>query len=242
MAAVADRPREQALVWLLLDSGPRIAEITGSDRYPGLLIQDIDLKTGDIRVLGKGGRERQIHVSAETLQIIRFYIEHERPEPIGDDKLFLNQDGTPMSESRGQRLLADIGKRARLSKRLSPHKLRHSFATLSLKYGGNTEYLRRSLGHRYLSTVQGYTDVADGDLASAHRSCSPIHNLLQRRGKQGAKPSYQEKEPKDNIKLQEETEAQKVGKAFWLGVREGSSGRMGIGIMTVVKPQARPPD
>lgn len=194
MAAVADRPREQALVWLLLDSGPRIAEITGSDRSPGLFIQDIDLKTGDIRVLGKGGRERQIHVSPETLQAIRLYIEHERPDPIGDDRLFLNQNGTSMSDSGGQRLLAAIGNRAGLSKRLSPHKLRHSFATLFLKNGGNTEYLRRFLGHRYLSTVQGYTDVADGDLVNAHRTFSPIHNLLQRRGKQGVKPSYQEKE------------------------------------------------
>lgn len=218
MAAVADRPREQALVWLLLDCGPRIAEITGSNRFPGLFIQDIDLKTGDIRVRGKGGRERQTHVSPETLEAIRFYIEHERPA-IADDKLFLNQDGTPMSESRAQRLLAAIGKRAGLSKRLSPHKLRHSFAALFLKYGGNTEYLRRFLGHRYLSTVQGYTDVSDGDLVSAHRTFSPVHNLLQHKGKQGVKPSYQEKELKEYIKLQamlfaHSTEPKKVFKAF----------------------------
>jgi hypothetical protein len=89
-----------------------------------------------------------------------------------------------MIGGRVQKILEGIGKKAGLRQRLSPHKLRHTHAVLSLKYGSNVEYQRRELGHRDISTTQGYLAVCDDDLATAHKSFSPITNLLSQ-GKKG---------------------------------------------------------
>ena len=179
--AAAGSLRSQALVWLLLDSGARLGEVTGGDRYPGICLDDIDFQTGAIRVRGKFQLERQVHISPATIEAIRKYLDHERPEALGPDRLFLNDDGTPLTSGRAQKVLQAIGNKAGLKQRLSAHKLRHTHAVLSLKYGSNVEYQRRELGHRHISTTQGYLAICDDDLARAHRSFSPVTNLLSQR-------------------------------------------------------------
>jgi site-specific recombinase XerD len=182
--AAAGSLRSQALIWLLLDSGARLSEVTGSDRYPGIHLDNIDFQTGAIRVCGKFQLERQVHISPATVEAIQQYCKHERPQPVGADHLFLNEDGSTMIGGRVQKILEGIGKKAGLRQRLSAHKLRHTHAVLSLKYGSNVEYQRRELGHRQISTTQGYLSVCDDDLATAHKSFSPITNLLSQ-GKKG---------------------------------------------------------
>ena len=177
--AVAESHRDWALICILLDSGPRLCEVTGDDRHPGIYMENIDFETGTIQVRGKFGVERPAHISPETIQFIRQYCQRERPKAVGADKLFLNEDGTPMTAGRVQKVLERIGKKAGLKKRLSPHKLRHTKAVLSIKYGSNIEYQRRELGHKRISTTQGYLDVRDDDVAKAHRSYSPVTNLLK---------------------------------------------------------------
>jgi integrase/recombinase XerD len=179
--AAASNLRSQALVWLLLDSGARLGEVTGGDRYPGICLDDIDFQTGAIRVRGKFQLERQVHISRATVEAIQQYLDHERPEPVGPDRLFLNGDGSALTAGRAQKTLEAIGKKAGLKQRVSAHKLRHTHAVLSLKYGSNVEYQRRELGHRHISTTQGYLAICDDDLARAHQSFSPVTNLLSQR-------------------------------------------------------------
>ena len=177
--AAADSLRARALVWLLLDSGARLGEVTGGDRYPGICLEDIDFRTGAIKVRGKFQLERQVHISPATIEVARHYLEHERPEPAGPDNLFLSENGWPLIAPRAQKVLESIGKKAGLKKRLSSHKLRHTKAALCMKYGSNIEHQRREMGHRHISTTQGYLWVYDDDLVRAHRSYSPVTNLLK---------------------------------------------------------------
>ena len=168
--AIKGNGRDMAIIQLLLDSGMRLGEITS------LKLPDIDLATGIVRVYGKGRKERQTYVSPTTAQTLVHYIEHERPNS-RSDQLFLTVDGYPLAADIIQKRLARIGKKAGLTQRLGPHKLRHTFATLSLKYGSNLEYVRRSLGHTRLSTTQVYLDVSDADTIAAHKKYSPVTNL-----------------------------------------------------------------
>ena len=191
--------RSQVLIWLLLDSGPRLCEVTGDDTHPGIYLEHIDFETGIIRVCGKFQVERSAHVSPETIEVMRQYRLHERPQPVGPDKLLLNEDGTPMTGGRVQKILESIGKKAGLRQRLSPHKLRHTHAVLSLKYGSNVEYQRRELGHRHISTTQGYLAVRDDDLANAHKSYSPVTNLLSQGKKKRAVMRFPPTSPKAGL-------------------------------------------
>jgi integrase/recombinase XerD len=203
--AAAGSLRSQALIWLLLDSGARLGEVTGGDRYPGICLDDIDFQTGAIRVRGKFQMERQVHISRATIEVVLQYLDHERPEPAGPDRLFLNDDGSPLTAGRAQKILQAIGRKAGLKQRLSAHKLRHTHAVLSLKYGSNVEYQRRELGHRHISTTQGYLAICDDDLARAHQSFSPVTNLLSRR-----KDGPRDKQPKPNAgsRLQRDSSGQ----------------------------------
>jgi hypothetical protein len=83
-----------------------------------------------------------------------------------------------MKKGRVQKVLEALGRKSGLKQRLSPHKLRHTKAVLSIKYGSNVEYQRKELGHRRISTTQGYLDVCDDDVAKDHRLYSPVTNLL----------------------------------------------------------------
>ncbi|MFC1932063.1 tyrosine-type recombinase/integrase [Chloroflexota bacterium] len=170
-AAIKGNARDIATVELLLDSGMRLGEIAG------LALADIDLKAGSIRVYGKGKRERQTFISPQTTQTIEHYINHNRPQPRSEDRLLLTEEGYPLKTGRIQKRLEQIGKKAGLAQRLGPHKLRHTFATLSLKYGSNLEYVRRSLGHTRSTTTQVYLDVSSADVSEAHKKYSPVANL-----------------------------------------------------------------
>jgi site-specific recombinase XerD len=85
-----------------------------------------------------------------TVEVIRQYYQYERPQPVGPDKLLLNEEGTPMTKGRVQKVLEALGRRAGLKQRLSLHKLRHTKAVLSLKYGSNVEYQRKELGNHLM--------------------------------------------------------------------------------------------
>lgn len=195
--ASVNNMRDWALICIFLDSGPRLCEVTGDDRHPGIYMKDIDFEEGTIRVCGKFGDERPAHIVPETIEFIRRYCQEERPQPVGPDKLFLNEDGTPMKGGRVQKVIEALGRKAGLKQRLSPHKLRHTKAVLSIKYGSSVEYQRKELGHRHISTTQGYLDVSDEDVAKAHRSYSPVTNLLKLA--KGLDSDSPEELPKDEI-------------------------------------------
>ena len=174
--------RDRAIVELLVDSGIRLSEMTG------LEVNDVDLARGTVRVTGKGGRERYTYISPKTALDIMHYLRNERPEAVAEDKLFLTEEGYPMKNNRVQVILKIIGEKAGIKQRLSPHKLRHTYATLSLRYGNNLEYIRITLGHTDIKTTSDYyLAAADADIARAHQKYSPMANLHHRAAR---KPTY----------------------------------------------------
>ncbi|MFC1912131.1 tyrosine-type recombinase/integrase [Chloroflexota bacterium] len=174
---VAKNPRENALLMLLLDSGITLSEVEV------LTDSDVDTADGTVRVFRrKTQRERYAYFSPPTADAIEKY-RFSRPDPIGEPRLFLTRDGYPLIGGRIQKVLERVGRKAGIGQRLSPHKLRHSFATWSLKYGSNLEYIRIVLGHSDIRTTsRSYLHMANSDVATAFKKTSPIINLGIRRG------------------------------------------------------------
>ena len=172
--SVRNSPRNRAIVELLIDSGIRLSELTN------LLVEDVDLATGRIRVFGKGSKERYAYVSAATALTLHNYIHQTRPQPQAEERLFLTRDGYPVVPGRVQSILQIIGQQAGLKTRLSAHRLRHTYATLCLKNGNNLEYVRITLGHTDIKTTSdAYLAASDADVASACKRSSPLANLNQ---------------------------------------------------------------
>jgi len=177
LKAVYHSPRERAIVELLIDSGIRLSELCT------LKADDVDTATGRVKVFGKGSKERYTYICPATALSIYNYLHNTRPEPRGEDRLFLTVDGYPLTTTRLQDLLQGIGRRAGLKDRLSAHKLRHTYATLCLKNGNNLEYVRITLGHSDIKTTSdAYLAVSDSDVAIASKRFSPIANLLKGNG------------------------------------------------------------
>ena len=174
LRAAAINQRDLAIIALLLDSGIRLSELTG------ITPKDIDIKNGTLKVYSKGGKERYAYFSPHTALMLNDYTFNTRPEPLSEDKLFLTKSGEPLKKEMVQKNLVRIGEGAGISERLSPHKLRHTYATLSLKNGNNLEYLRITLGHKDIKTTSdAYLAAAAVDIAIAHRKSSPISNILK---------------------------------------------------------------
>ncbi|MFC2066752.1 tyrosine-type recombinase/integrase [Chloroflexota bacterium] len=169
---VARKPRETALILLFLDSGITLSEIKD------LTDARVDTLNGSLRVYReKTQKERVAYFSPQTAAAIETY-RFDRPEPRGEPRLFLTHDGYPLIGSRIQTILEMVGKQAGLSQRLSAHKLRHTFATMSLKHGSNLEYIRIMLGHSDIRTTQNaYLNVASEDIAKSTKKTSPVANL-----------------------------------------------------------------
>ena len=166
--------RDRAIFDMLLDSGMRLSELAGID------MKDISKDCGTVKVYGKGGKERQVFLDTEAATSVSAYLIFNRPEPRREDRLFLTRDGYPLTAIRIQKILEIIGKKAGLQQRLSPHKLRHTYATWSLRNGANLEYVRRTLGHTDIKTTEIYLHLSNRDIEEAHRTSSPVSNLQRK--------------------------------------------------------------
>jgi site-specific recombinase XerD len=172
---VVNKPRERAIIQLFLDSGIRLSELTG------LMVEDLDLNQGTVKVMGKGSKERYSYFSPKTAVVINEYLD-KRPLPRGDNYLFLTADGDQLSSDGVQSILRRIGEAANLTVRLTPHNLRHTYATLCLKNGSNLEYIRITLGHTDIKTTSdAYLAATQGDVALAYRKFSPMSNMNKKR-------------------------------------------------------------
>ncbi len=182
--AIASKPRETALILLFLDTGITLSEIRD------LPDARLDTISGSLRVFReKTRKERAAYFSPQTAAAIETY-RFSRPDPMAEPNLFLTHDGYPLKGTRIQKILERVGKQAGLSQRLSPHKLRHTFATMSLKHGSNLEYIRIMLGHSDIRTTQeAYLNVAGEDVAKLSKKTSPVANLgLKRPNGHPARP------------------------------------------------------
>lgn len=160
--------RNSVMIELLYSSGLRVSELIN------LRTQDINLEGGFLRVIGKGSKERVVPVSRRTLERIREYIRNYRnqlPKSSVSDFLFTTSRGKAMTRQRFWQALKVFGKQIGLD--LSPHTLRHSFATHLLEGGADLRSVQKMLGHSDISTTQIYTKVTTDRLRKVYKEYHP---------------------------------------------------------------------
>lgn len=163
--------RDRALLELLYATGMRVSELVT------LKPADVNLDAGYLRCMGKGAKERIVPVGREAVGWVRRYLEWARGELLGDRRsrwLFVNaRGGTALSRVGFWKVLKAYGKAAGLAHGLSPHVLRHSFATHLLDRGADLRTIQAMLGHADLSTTQIYTHILDARLKAIYDECHP---------------------------------------------------------------------
>jgi len=158
--------RDRAILEMLYSCGLRVSELTG------LAIGDLDLAGGMVRVLGKGGKERIVPVGSRAIEAIRGYLQI-RSESGVSAPLFLNTRGQRINRRSVARIVDAHVLRIAAFKRISPHILRHTFATHMLEGGADLRAIQELLGHASLSTTQKYTHVGIDRLMEVYDKAHP---------------------------------------------------------------------
>lgn len=162
--------RDAAILELMYSSGLRVSELTG------LQIGDVDLEGGFVRCLGKGSKERVVPVGEPALAAVKRYLQRGRPflgKGIKSDHLFLNRFGRGLTRQSIHRLLVRYASGAGINKAVTPHTLRHSFATHLLAGGADLRSVQEMLGHADISTTEIYTHLSREKLKEIYRSAHP---------------------------------------------------------------------
>ena len=161
--------RDRAMLELLYASGLRVSEIVLLPR------ERVDLETGILRVTGKGGRERLVPFGRSAAGWLRRYLATARPrlDRAGSPHLFLSARGQAMTRQRFWQLVEKYGRSAGIPSRLTPHRLRHSFATHLLEHGADLRALQMMLGHADITTTQIYTQVSRSRLRRVYDQFHP---------------------------------------------------------------------
>jgi len=171
--------RDRAILELFYASGLRLSEVAGLD------VDDVNLSAQMVRTLGKGGKQRLVPFNGSTAKAIRAYLADraalvgERPARAGhfksyrDDPLFVNYRGTRLTSRSIDRLVRRYAAASGVRPGVSPHALRHSFATHLLQRGADLRAIQELLGHSRLSTTQRYTHVNAAQLVDVYRKSHP---------------------------------------------------------------------
>lgn len=171
-----DKPigaRDRAILELFYSSGLRLSELVGMDR------DDVDFEQGICRVRGKGSKERLVPLNGRAADKLKNLIELRpkfKPRVTDDDAsraMFLSMQGRRISRRRVEQIVGELVKRAGLSRKISPHSLRHSFATHLLDSGMSIRNIQELLGHESLSTTQKYTHTSLGELSKVYDRAHP---------------------------------------------------------------------
>ena len=162
--------RDAAMVELLYSSGLRVTELVT------LPLRSVDAEIGLLQVRGKGDKERLVPVAETALTLMRRYLREARilHDPTGDiPEVFLSRRGKPMTRQNFWQRLRQHAMRADIPGKVSPHVLRHSFATHLLENGADLRSLQAMLGHADISTTQIYTHVSRARLKQLHATYHP---------------------------------------------------------------------
>jgi integrase/recombinase XerD len=162
--------RDRALLEFAYATGVRVSELVG------IKLQDISFEDRVVRVFGKGSKERLVPFGKTALGVIAMYAREIRPtvdKGKGKGVLFLNARGTPLTRVGAWGIIKAAARRAGLTKRVTPHTLRHTFATHLLEGGADLRAVQEMLGHADLSTTQIYTHVDRDYLRTVHKSFHP---------------------------------------------------------------------
>jgi len=163
--------RDRAMLELLYASGLRVSELVN------IQINQINLNQGVVRVIGKGNKERLIPMGEEAVGWIEHFVKEARPQILEKrdmtDALFPSRLGSAMSRQAFWQLIKRYARVAEIKKPLSPHVLRHAFATHLLNHGADLRVVQLLLGHSSLTTTQIYTHIAKERLKSIHAQHHP---------------------------------------------------------------------
>jgi integrase/recombinase XerD len=158
--------RDRAMIEVLYATGLRVSELVG------LKMDGVNVETGFVRCIGKGNKERIVPLGGSACAAVSAYLKAGRP-PFASEYLFLSGRGRPLAREEFWQLLKKHAAKAGIRKNISPHMLRHSFATHLLERGADLRAVQMMLGHANISTTQIYTHVIRERLKEIYRSCHP---------------------------------------------------------------------
>jgi integrase/recombinase XerD len=168
--ATAVGKRDRAILETLYGAGLRVSELTGLD------VDDVDLEEGSVRVLGKGGKERDVPLGRFACDAVSAYVTRARPQLVSARSraaLFLNQRGGRLTRQGVAGILGKAVAAAGVDRRVTPHTLRHSFATHLLEGGADVRVVQELLGHASVATTQVYTLVTNEHLREVYFTTHP---------------------------------------------------------------------
>ena len=157
--------RDRAILEVLYSTGMRVAELTG------LNIRDVDLVASSIKVRGKGKKERLVPVGEEAAKALRTYMRETPGDP--DKAVFLNKNGSRLTDRSVRRMIGKYVRICSIEQKISPHSLRHCFATHLLDNGADLRTVQELLGHKNISTTQIYTHMSSRRLREIYSKAHP---------------------------------------------------------------------
>ncbi|WP_163537705.1 site-specific tyrosine recombinase XerD [Gracilibacillus sp. YIM 98692] len=162
--------RNKAMLEVLYATGLRVTELID------LTLNDLHLTMGFIRCFGKGSKERIVPMGDIAKEAIELYLHDSRPKLVKrkqTEQVFVNHHGKPLSRQGFWKIIKQVAKEAGIEKEISPHTLRHSFATHLLENGADLRAVQEMLGHADISTTQIYTQVSKSRLKDIYKSHHP---------------------------------------------------------------------
>ena len=168
--ATPEAKRDEAMLQLLYASGMRVSELVS------LNLEDVNIEGGDVRCFGKGHKERIIPIHQQAAKVVEEYIKEARPRlarRAGEKALFLNRRGDRLTRQGFWQILKEYAKAVGLEGEVTPHTLRHSFATHMLSGGADLRAVQELLGHANISTTQVYTHLTTEHIRRSYEQSHP---------------------------------------------------------------------
>lgn len=165
-----EEARDMAMIELMYAAGLRVSELVG------LNLRDVDLDAGTVRTIGKGSKERVIPIYDTAVDSISEYITYSRPVHVkfaAEEAMFLNRRGGRLTRQAFWLRLNKLATKAGISSKITPHMLRHSFATHLLHGGASLRHVQELLGHSSIATTQIYTHLTNEHVRSEYAKAHP---------------------------------------------------------------------